>query len=400
MLESTRDRMNFMTAGAAPFRARNRITTIWYERMKEFLDVEKERHYSATNGTQETDSRLGNVRNIYKSWSCTDDISILDRMSNYNEYKIPEGSLPPGTASIAMPPDLYKWFGAEIRSPIMDYDNPRSHETLRTVCKTLRDTLRIHKPMAGISTGLHVHIGQPAGWTLLHLKKFATLWHLLEPSLYKLHRRDREQNLWCVPVGQNCNLARYVFFQELRYDQYAATTTGPPRKAYERQMVSHLPQIDSPRLEEYFVNIWQYQTINDLRDAMNGATGLESGMRWQVSGDKLSLRPDGPSKIQTLELRMMQGTMDADHIWRWASLLERVVVFARDSSPLDFKLAIDSLRKNILSDRLGFNQDDLEWFRARRTDNDYFAYPDPDGMVNWKDPFCAPGYGDTHGLSA
>ncbi|KAI1179300.1 hypothetical protein F4777DRAFT_574999 [Nemania sp. FL0916] len=337
------------------------------------------------------------VRDVYKAWSCTEDVTVKNSISDHTDYRIPDGSF--GDIQGILPPHVYKWFGAEIRSPVLDYDDPQTHATLRTVCKSLRDVFRIHKPTMDISTGVHVHIGQQAGWTLLHLKKFSTLWYLIEPSMFKLHRKDREMSAWCAPMCL-CRLAEHVYERDPRFARYASTTTGPRRAAYERQMQAHLPSIRDPKVQVFLNHIWQYETIFDLQEAVSGVTSHGSAMRWQITGNKLSDEP-GKSKlrIQTIKFRMMQGTLDADHIWKWASLLERLVVFARDSEAADFQTAVQGLLAKSLPGILGLNENDLAWFRARCTDEGYFAYPDTDGKVDWGDPFMVPGYGDTHGAS-
>ncbi|KAI1360504.1 hypothetical protein F5Y08DRAFT_343632 [Xylaria arbuscula] len=116
-------------------------------------------------------------------------------------------------------------------------------------------------------------------------------------------------------------------------------------------------------------------------------------IRWRIAGDKLSKRPD-KDHIQTLEFRSMQGTLDADHVWKWAGVIERLVIFARDAAPSVYRDAIVDILENRTPDSLGLNRVDLDWFTARRKNN-HFTYPDND-RVDWADPFMVQGYGDTH----
>jgi hypothetical protein len=318
-------------------------------------------------------------------------------MPKYTDYTLDMGSLPkdPATDSRhALPPELYFWWGAEVISPVLDYDNPDTFKSLKTVCHALRDALRIHKPMAQIGSGVHVHIGQEAGWTLLHLKKFATLWHLLEDSLYHLHRRERIKSLWVLPLTTDGVLAMHVFGRDENCSPSIATTPEPQRSAYGRQMSQYVPSIPDPLLQAYFHNIWQHRSVKDLNDAMQTYDGKGS-VRWRLTGRKLSARPTA-ALLQTMEFRMLQGTLDAEHVWRWASICERLVIFARDSPPAVFHDAIKILLGDTAPDSLGLDPDDLAWFMTRKTDDGYFAYPDPNGKVDWGQAFMVKGYGDTH----
>ncbi|KAI0444817.1 hypothetical protein F4803DRAFT_572519 [Xylaria telfairii] len=405
VLRDIRDKLIFMIQGLSTREGRMRTVMLWYEQVTLLVKNEKRKHYSATSEDyQDPDSvHIDLARTRYTAWSVTEDISIQNPMTEH--YLVPDGTVPlipnlSGTAHVE-PPELYKWFPAEVVSSVLDYDNPRTRETLRTACKILRGELRIHKPSQFTRTGVHVHIGQQAGWSLLHLKKFATLWHMLEPSMYRLHRKDRLNSKWCKPMAEESQLARFIFrgareFFRNRGDQYQATTTGPLRKAYQVQMQNHIPDLgDRTKLQEYLTNIWQYKTINELNAAMATGLGGQACVRWRIEGKQLSEETGPCRKIQTLEFRLCQGTLDAEHIWKWTSILERVVIFARDSTAEDFRITMQNLLDGFYPDLIGFNQADVKWFESRGVDG-YFAYPDPDGKVDWTDPFMIRGYGDTH----
>ncbi|KAI1161349.1 hypothetical protein F5B18DRAFT_454259 [Nemania serpens] len=189
MLRLARDRLIFRLSGLALVNAQIQIMSIWHEKMGAFLRVRKDAYYSMSKLNRDLDLPPGLVvERPYQAWSCTEDVTIDNGMPSYTRYTIPDGSLPPNSSSPSekvFPPHLYKRYGAELVSSVLDYDNLRTRLMLRRVCKTLRDELRIHKRIPQIQAGVHIHTGQQAGWTLLHLKKFATLWHLIEPSLYK-----------------------------------------------------------------------------------------------------------------------------------------------------------------------------------------------------------------------
>ncbi|KAI0459718.1 hypothetical protein F5B21DRAFT_525145 [Xylaria acuta] len=398
VIRSLRDNLFFMIEGLSTNTGRRRAVELWYDSVSLLVRDEKRKHYSASGDYRDPNSVPLNVADAkYTAWSCTDDISIQDPFPIFDDYTIPAGSvslIPNSEATYADPPNLYKWFPAEIISSVLDYDSPLTREALRAACKTLRGELRIHKPMEAIRTGVHIHIGQQAGWTLLHLKKFATLWHLIEPDMYRLHRRDRKRSIWSSPMATESHLARYIFSPE-GAARYQSTTTGPLRKAYQVQMENYVPPIERPRLREYFANLWQYATIRELNTGMGSGSISQTCVRWRISGGKLSDETGPYTTIQTLEFRLMQGTFDAEHVWKWASICERLVVFARDSTPEVFRDTIQHLLDRAYPILLGLNKADIDWFISRYRDG-YFAYPEPDGKVDWTDPFMIRGYGDTH----
>ncbi|KAJ2975493.1 hypothetical protein NUW58_g8338 [Xylaria curta] len=400
IVKSASDTIPFMVEGTSPSSGRNRIKDLWYENMSLFIGKSKRDHYSASGTNPDPDTPyLPELEKQYTAWSCTDDVTVTGDMPIDADYTIPLGSVPtrPGTDSTwADPPDLYKWFGAEVISNVMNYDNPKTPITLRKASQAIRDAFRVHKPIVQVLSGVHIHIGQSGGWTLLQLKKFATLWHLLEGSMYKLHRKDRKSNFWCAPMATGCFLARHAF--EGGYNSYIARTTGQKKRTYESLMMEYLPAINRARLREFFYNVWQYGSIDELNEGMGTGTFGTCSIRWRIAGEKLSHPLGYRNYIQTLEFRMMHGTLDADHVWKWASICERLVVFCRDSTPEVFKNTIEQLLGGNFPNSIGFNDDDLNWFQARRTDDEYFAYPDPNGRVNWIDPFMAPGYGEVHAV--
>lgn len=234
-IRSVRDKLAFMIEGLSTREGRMRTVQIWYDRVTLLVRDEKRKYYSITGEDyQDPDSVPMNLaQKRYTAWSVTDDISIQDPMISYEHYLVPDGTVPivPNSSiTYADPPDLYKWFPAEIVSSVLDYDNPRTREALRTACKTLRGALRIHKPSEFIRTGVHVHIGQQAGWTLLHLKKFATLWYMLEPAMYRVHRKDRKSSIWCQPMADESHLARYVFHGRRDFFEIEMMDTRPTRR--------------------------------------------------------------------------------------------------------------------------------------------------------------------------
>lgn len=208
--------------------------------------------------------------------------------------------------------------------------------------------------------------------------------------MYSLHRRDRLTSVWCYPIAKDSKLARQIFAYSPSL--VLATTQEPQRTLLANQMALYVPPINDPLLHAFFHNIWQYETINQLSEALAGGPGPCS-VRWRTQGGKLTPKPN-EFLIQTLEFRMLQGTLHADHIWKWASICERLVIFARDSSAEVFSDAIRVLRRRQTPDSLGLDKADLAWFGSRQN-NGHFEYPGGDQVI-WAQPFMVRGHGDTH----
>ncbi|KAI1097613.1 hypothetical protein F4804DRAFT_347039 [Jackrogersella minutella] len=345
----------------------------------------------------------------YRAWTCTVDHSVGMWGFNSSCYEVPDGSIqarPVGDTDISNPlgpQNLYKWFPGELRTPILDYDHPDTLPALQRACGALRDTYRVHKPMSRIGTGIHIHFGQEKGWRLLHLKKFTTLWVIFEDSLAFLHRLDRSKDLdhFCLSVWKHCPISRALFKNESVH-WLSNLRTSNPDKARDNieEMLQHVPtKIDSPTFtvpkQEIVNEIWLYDTVTNLNNGL--CASLDLSIKFRTDGNETSDNPDW-DHTQTLEVRLMQGTLDAEHIWRWMTICQRMIIFARDTSPAEFH---DGVRDMLLMTRpfwevLNIPKQYMGWFSRRRNkDTGYFQYPDND-RVNWGDPFMTFGYDEVH----
>ncbi|KAI1315919.1 hypothetical protein F5Y16DRAFT_406929 [Xylariaceae sp. FL0255] len=232
----------------------------------------------------------------YYAWTCANDITIEVPRS------IPLDNV---TNEVVNPFDFYHWWDPELVSPIYDFDNLQSFEELRKVCATLRNTFRIFKPHKDTGTGLHVHIGQEAGWTLLQAKRFSTLWLVLEKPLSLFHTIDRASNeQWVEPMEKSSGIGLWVHERSESYKKYQATTTGQRKAHYDAQLAAHVPldKFPGPLLQEILQNIWQYRTLTELSKSFGGAEMLNSKgtIRIRLSGNK---RSDPAIGFDTVEFR-------------------------------------------------------------------------------------------------
>jgi hypothetical protein len=104
-----------------------------------------------------------NLKDQYKAWTVTIDVSVDGNGMNYERYNVPP------EVETDDPIQEYRWFGAEVVSPVLGINDERAKQAVRDACGALRDKLRIHKPME-VSSGLHVHLGHTKGWILPQLK--------------------------------------------------------------------------------------------------------------------------------------------------------------------------------------------------------------------------------------
>ncbi|KAI1658345.1 hypothetical protein F4813DRAFT_395724 [Daldinia decipiens] len=364
---------------------------------------------------------------LYRAWTCGVDPTI--KPHDYQDYqcmllyRVPadSDSVPDSFISLDAngnpvldkdgyktltqnPLNLYDWYQGELRTSILDYNNSDTIPAIRRACAALRGAFCIHKPMSLIQTGLHVHFGQAGGWTLLHLKKFSTLWLILEEDLEKLHRRDRsdKSNDYCLSIREHCPINKALHGKP-PLDCLSTVENSDP-EAYGRSMIemsNHVPftlsSTDtynvSDEIRKIVNEVWKYQRITELSEGMSNYTDLY--VKFRISGDLLSTNREKESG--TLEIRLMQGTLDADHIERWMKICERIINYSRDTSNSDFYSGIHKILRNSapLEEIIGLPARYLDWFTERQGTSGYFEYPDKD-RVNWDDPFMPPGYGATH----
>ncbi|KAK6957961.1 hypothetical protein Daesc_000752 [Daldinia eschscholtzii] len=376
--------------------------------------------------------RIPGALSIYETWTCTTDPSILpDRVGEpvlYNRardlYRITDTSTVDksyldadnNNVFIKNPLELYHWYQGELRTPILDFDHEDTIPAIRRACAALRDNFRIHKPTSGIRAGLHIHFGQEAGWTLLQLKKFATLWLILEESLEYLHRVDRSNgsNTYSLPNRETSEFSQelagkknVILLSDIENIDPLAYTDNMKEKdehilSSSQEYKDHVQEPVRRMIDE----IWKHIDITTLCEGLTSDTsGATTYIKFRISGDVQSSRGLGLS--DTIEIRIMQGTLDADHVEHWMKICERLIIWSRDSTPREFRDALQSILSGNqgLEDAIGVPTASMDWFRSRvpylnqenipEGEDSHFLYPDKD-RVDWVDPFMVPGYKDTH----
>ncbi|KAI1330862.1 putative amidoligase enzyme-domain-containing protein [Xylariaceae sp. FL0255] len=306
----------------------------------------------------------------YQAWTVTNDWSVDGNGMVLRRYDMTDA--PPTNR----PFQEYHWFGAEVVSPVLPQGDERTRQSIRTACGALRDYFRIHKPMH-VSTGLHVHVGHSKGWSLQQLKRFASLWYLAEDTIYHMQRRDRgEDRKWCARMADQSRLAKALYN-------------------------AHIPKNELGDDEIRFLEfLWQIPTVTQINYCLGENEDIRTGLRWRVSGRQHTRAGDG---TQTIEARIMAGTLDADHINNWAIVLERIVHTVRNLSDADFQAALRQIarERTRASLMLAIGVPDAVrayWLNLKRRDDkdQWWEYPDKD-KVQWKQPFMVTGHKHTHG---
>ncbi|KAI0165695.1 hypothetical protein GGR57DRAFT_512759 [Xylariaceae sp. FL1272] len=335
----------------------------------------------------------------------------------------------------------YRWFGAEVISPVLPQNSAVTREAIRratlkistksstffdptgnTMNAESTDRWSSDKPME-VTSGLHVHLGHSKGWTLDQLKRFACFWYLAEDTIYHLHRRDRgEDDTWCARMRNASNLwqalclllpaglqvvpgtvqqhsplqlwlmhSRFSDDFDIRDDLESTVEYHPDNitSQYEALMEANVPA-DSEDLEDdesYFLRaLYRCSSITNLAYALN-------------ANDDQQADPES----QTIEARIMAGTLDADHINNWIAVLEHIVTIARDWSNARFRQMLerflpDRSMENLLRE-IGVSDYIRDyWLDPKRRDatNTWWEYPDRD-RVDWGNPFNVRGHRATHG---
>ncbi|KAI1484720.1 hypothetical protein F5X96DRAFT_692086 [Biscogniauxia mediterranea] len=412
-IENIANRLQF--AGAWPYLKPQECRDAFFVNVSDMVWAEK--RCSEVRRNTQVDPLHVPVEGIadkYRAWTATNDASVDGNGMVARRYRIP----PHRRAQ--RPMQEYKYFGAEVVSPVLPADHPQTYEAIRAACGALRNALRIHKPMV-ISTGFHVHLGHRRGWNLLQLKKLATLWFLTEDILLHLHREDRgTDKKWCAKIGEGSKLWAALFSQdrivwEACMPVLPKVAPGPTKDRNEAAMRANVPvERLGDREVDFLWNLWQLPSITRLAEALTGhqrsADGFQirTGLRWRVFGGKVTPPAREGLGTQTVEARVMQGTLDADHICHWITLLVHIVAAVRNWDAPRFRDMLRNLleespqtRVYVLFRRLGIDQASLEyWADPRRRDDagEWWEYPDKD-RVDWDQPFMVPGFRATHGAA-
>jgi hypothetical protein len=257
---------------------------------------------------------------IYNAWRLGQDNSI---MKNYNPNVIVTGP--------------YDWTGCEITSPVLsDY---KYASKIEDVCKVLK-TIRIH---LNHSTSVHVHVGrgdQP--FSLLTLKKFASLYWLTEDAVLEIHHPSRRSNAHCF------RLNRYSRLATKSQETLNREEEGLHKESLEA-MKNIIPGAGLSTLKRSQIcRIWGCWNMEELALLMGGDPAWEdktriAGERGSVGFQRFIQCGKTGGNTQTFEWRQMAGSLGARHINEWIKFCLAFTNFCRKSFDLEFKRFMDKV---------------------------------------------------------
>ncbi|KAI1504789.1 hypothetical protein F5X99DRAFT_416473 [Biscogniauxia marginata] len=222
--------------------------------------------------------------------------------------------------------DPYKWQGRELSSVVMSSDDLTYPKQIEDVCRALRQA-RIH---LNETTSVHVHVGRgDEPFSLLTIKKFATLYWLTEEKLLALHHPCRQQSQYSYLLTQMSNLAVDTAADPDPYEWHL-DVYGLDKM--EKFVPSQLPQLLGVQLRK----IWGCYDIEQLARLMRGAQTKTSIPRGAVGFKRFLPAGKSGGNTQTFEWRQMAGCLDPEHIIQWVRVCVAFTDFARKSSAEEF----------------------------------------------------------------
>jgi hypothetical protein len=224
----------------------------------------------------------------------------------------------------------YHWTSYELSSVVMaPYEYT---EQIEDVCRALK-TLRIH---LNESTSVHVHVGRgDEPFSLLTVKKFATLYWLTEKRILDLHHPSRYNNKFSFRLTQRSILAS-------RTQEVFDWEEQGVNKDRLLPMYDYVPNWGLTKLQHSQLRrIWRCRHIDEVAMLMRGARlpPFLNHMyeRGSVGFDRFLPAGKTGGNIQTFEWRQMSGSLDAEHINQWVGFCLAFTDFCRLASGPTFK---------------------------------------------------------------
>ncbi|KAL7621174.1 hypothetical protein AAE478_008491 [Parahypoxylon ruwenzoriense] len=321
------------------------------------------------------------------------------------------------------PKDLYYWEVIKVVSPVMQVKPHEDLDTVSRICRALRQNFRIHRDMPSIPATTQITVSNSGGFNILEIKKIITLIALFgNDLLMKLHRRHRsrpEYETVCGPIKTHSKLGGLSFTEPWAEGFDPEQITPHPsietRDFLREQMGRFLP-IDLILTDEklpdkiFYIVLWMCTSVDAISKAVN--TGhrsrkLEVVTKCQGNWHLTGADPSAPEEVEypdtelpftvvdpirgVFEFRQCSGSLDPEHIVRWALLCSHMVNFAKVAPDENFRTYVNDVLNNrtTVLGGMGVAQDVQDYFQNRLNGEDgYFQLEDP--AVSWDDPFYKP----------
>ncbi|KAI0483876.1 hypothetical protein F4859DRAFT_529205 [Xylaria cf. heliscus] len=234
-----------------------------------------------------------------------------------------------GGAGLAEGP--YQWTDCELTSAVMDSDE--YDQDIEDVCRVLK-TVRVH---LNKSTAVHVHVGRgDEPFSLLTVKKFATLYWLTERAIMELHHPSRHNNRYSFRLNK-CAILANKLQTTLDVEERSSSS-----KDLER-IEDYVPEAGLSRLRHSQLRrIWACSSIEEVAELMQCARDKVPESRAASHRGSMGFQrflPAGKTggNIQTFEWRQMSGSIDSKHINQWVEACIAFTDFCRLSDGPTFK---------------------------------------------------------------
>jgi hypothetical protein len=283
------------------------------------------------------------------------------------------------------PVDLYHWVPIEVASPVFSVvaDRESIVGALGAVSDTFKRRLRTHHcalPSLDLTTS--IFIGHTEGFTLLELKKFVTLYLLIEQDIARLHRRHRytTEGRWpCEPLRTRSRLGALV-------SQPLDAPLNDPKKILPHPIdavresltglmhlhfaVADIVNRTNDEDELFLRAVWLYTSVSDLARALE-TTGppfrTSVAIRCAGRGERTthlrkdsdlitaanSTEPSFPGEIDrhrgVIEFRNMGQNLDSETILNWTGICVNIVRTVRETNPPAFRELIHLITRGDIS---------------------------------------------------
>ncbi|KAI0966156.1 hypothetical protein F4678DRAFT_450260 [Xylaria arbuscula] len=231
----------------------------------------------------------------------------------------------------------YAWTGCELTSPVLaDHDYAIEIEN---VCRVL-NRIRIH---LNETTAVHVHVGpgnEP--FSLLTVKRFATLYWFTEEAILQLHHPSRYANGHCLRSTRHSMLAglsQEYLETKLKYSEDNMT-----------EMAFHIPAHNMTSLEyAHACYIWACSTIDEVARLMSNrrhiilSDGIYFDRGWLIGLKRFSPAGETGREFWTFEWRHMSGSLNADHINQWVKVYGAFTHLCRTADSATFYLFLKAI---------------------------------------------------------
>ncbi|KAL7622171.1 hypothetical protein AAE478_007674 [Parahypoxylon ruwenzoriense] len=221
-------------------------------------------------------------------------------------------------------PRTYAWLGRELTSEVMKSDDPTFYtRRITDICRAIR-SLRVH---LNETTSVHVHVGRgEESFTLLTLKKFATLVFLADTMLLGLHHPSRRDSMHCRLLKDSSSVGRKTL-------DYLLEANNPLTKAQAQQMSSFVPPLP-PSIR----TLQGSESIERLACLMcDENPDFGRFHRGTVSFSRFLPFGKTGGNTHTFEFRQMGGCLEPNAIIHWVKVCVAITDFARLSDAQTYK---------------------------------------------------------------